>query len=185
MTRYIIHPLALALALIGFGGCDDPDSGTSAPARGGQGKADVMGTCADSGEANHCGGPATSNCWCDAECVDNGDCCSDVTDVCGIDDGNQQLECNPLDCPEFAPEDARLCPDGTVLERELCAPINGACDWTFPECPEDAEQPTCGLDDCDPFAPSVSMQCPDGSIVEKDVCAPDDGGCAWAFSPCP
>lgn len=30
-----------------------------------------------------CGGEAPGGCWCDARCVNIGDCCADFADVCG------------------------------------------------------------------------------------------------------
>jgi hypothetical protein len=33
--------------------------------------------------AGSCGGQSAAGCWCDAECVANGDCCTDACDTCG------------------------------------------------------------------------------------------------------
>ncbi len=69
-------------------GCDEAqtrgdDELAQAPERGvGGGKADAPGSCAP----EDCGGQAsTGSCWCDAGCVEYGDCCADIAPVCEAD----------------------------------------------------------------------------------------------------
>lgn len=45
------------------------------------GKADAVGSCR-SDDTDLCGGKSEGHCWCDAQCVDFGDCCSDRIAVC-------------------------------------------------------------------------------------------------------
>jgi len=53
------------------------------PERGPLGKADAIGSCAASDGGDYCGGPSLEgNCWCDDQCDEYGDCCSDEPAVC-------------------------------------------------------------------------------------------------------
>ncbi len=56
-------------------GADDGD-------RGPLGKADAAGSCRSDDGQDFCGGKSAGACWCDDQCVDFGDCCSDVAPVC-------------------------------------------------------------------------------------------------------
>jgi hypothetical protein len=77
----------LSLLLPLFAACTTTsDGGTTADdARGGLGKADLVGSCEHKNK-DLCGGKGTGNCYCDDACVDFGDCCSDADEVCGIDE---------------------------------------------------------------------------------------------------
>jgi hypothetical protein len=105
-----------------LGACDPATtpvdaSETSAP-RGPLGKADKAGSCW-SDEADFCGGPSSTGCWCDDACVDYGDCCADVDEACGVE----------------APQDPGICPDPDdpavhyIFENPLqCLPILFGCE---------------------------------------------------------
>ena len=80
MTRFL-SIAALATATILASACTTAavDDGQGDPQRGPLGKADAVGTCAQT----DCDGPApVGNCWCDAQCVEFGDCCTDHADTC-------------------------------------------------------------------------------------------------------
>jgi len=74
---------AFALACGGDDASDPQGGATPDPGeRGPIGKADSFGSCAsDTGDA--CGGQSDGNCWCDASCVEFGDCCDDRALICG------------------------------------------------------------------------------------------------------
>lgn len=69
-----------------FAACsiESGSTGSSDDERGNLGKADAVGSCMGK-KGDLCDGPGTGNCWCDEACVDFGDCCSDVEEVCGIE----------------------------------------------------------------------------------------------------
>lgn len=71
------------LGLAAFGCSSDGGStaGTSNAPRGPIGKADAVGSCANT----TCDGKSEGNCWCDSDCEDFGDCCEDRGVVCGED----------------------------------------------------------------------------------------------------
>ncbi|MEM6990934.1 MAG: PEP/pyruvate-binding domain-containing protein [Myxococcota bacterium] len=53
--------------------------------RGPLGKADAAGSCRGDDGETFCGGKSAGACWCDDQCVDFGDCCSDIAPVCEAD----------------------------------------------------------------------------------------------------
>lgn len=77
------HTKLLLLALVAATACDPATTATGGDgqARGPIAKADLTGSCVD-GDALHCGGPSSGTCWCDAECLEIGDCCADAVDEC-------------------------------------------------------------------------------------------------------
>jgi hypothetical protein len=100
MKRWIVPIVGLVIAAaVGCSSSDsgspeDIDPGTSEERRTPIGKADSLsGKCID-GDKNHCGGKSKGKCWCDAACVQFGDCCSDVKPSCG---GSASCESN-ADC---------------------------------------------------------------------------------------
>ncbi|MEM6989735.1 MAG: hypothetical protein AAF721_04540 [Myxococcota bacterium] len=143
------------------------DTGVAADAeRGGLGKADLIGSC----EPDDCGGPAsTGTCWCDAACVDYGDCCSDKEAVC---DAPCQLE----DCGE-APVFVH-CADGvTIAAADTCGELDdGSCGWSAAcqEPPAECTPAECGEQ-------PIFIHCADGfTIASADVCTTlEDGNCGW------
>jgi hypothetical protein len=93
--------------------------------------------------------------------------------------------------------DARICPDGTALERSVCLPgADGRCGWEFPACPVvdagpgqiDAMPPgLCDPEACRGMAATDDVKvCPDGTTQSRDVCTKAaDGKCFWGFPLCP
>jgi hypothetical protein len=107
-------------------GCDDQNMHEDAEAERGMGaaKADAFGTCAPS----DCGGKSSqSACYCDEECIDFGDCCSDVATMC-----EWEL---PPQCPHtFIPmPDCEFGNPTAVFEGECL--VNWQCP-TPPQCPQ-------------------------------------------------
>lgn len=72
------------------------------------------GSCSANSGGNYCGGKAASGCYCDDECVNYGDCCGDVEDVCN--GGNE---------PEPQPEPVQPAPEAYELDcyTETFGPI--------------------------------------------------------------
>lgn len=68
----------MGVSLVLLISCDAPPSDVS-EARGSVPKADLIGSCEGA-----CGGQASGTCWCDAACELYGDCCSDKTDICDV-----------------------------------------------------------------------------------------------------
>lgn len=85
MTRPLVT--AALFCLVATTACDAPveeaqETPTAAHGeRGTLGKADLPGSC-ESAEAVFCEGQSPNGCWCDAQCRDFGDCCSDAADIC-------------------------------------------------------------------------------------------------------
>lgn len=102
----------LALLVAGLGAGCATDSADAE--RGPLGKADAIGSCAESS----CDGQAPDgNCWCDADCVEFGDCCSDY-----------EATCEAQFCGGFG---GLECPDGfTCVDdpNDGCDPDNGGAD---------------------------------------------------------
>jgi hypothetical protein len=69
----------LFIALTLLAGCAVSENPEVAVERGPLGKADVIGSCSATG----CEGRAAGGtCWCDADCAEFGDCCSDYVEAC-------------------------------------------------------------------------------------------------------
>jgi hypothetical protein len=73
---------ATALACSSEDASDPQGQDTPTPERGPIGKADSYGSCA-AASGDHCNGQSDGNCWCDASCLEYGDCCEDRDAVCG------------------------------------------------------------------------------------------------------
>lgn len=96
---------ALGLLLL-LGACDAAPA--KVPTRGLHDADGVLGSCEDAcGEASLQG-----NCWCDASCVGEGDCCSDKVEVCG---GGGPVEPETPLCVEV--DD---CPAGLTCDTSAC-----------------------------------------------------------------
>jgi hypothetical protein len=125
---------------------------------------------------------------------DGGGQCGPVCDIyCrygNVLDGNRcpTCRCNPApdsgasctlqDC-EGQPRDndARGCPDGTVLERSACAKgPNGACGWDFPPCPASDG----GVADGGKCGPVCTIFCEYGNVLDASGCPT----CACNPAPC-
>jgi len=90
--------------------------------RGAIGKADLPGSC-EAGGANFCGAQSSDGCWCDTQCVEFGDCCSDRGPVC-------------LGEPEPEPEDGCATPATYLVDVDM--------DWTTPGVPNRHWSPVVG-----------------------------------------
>ena len=73
---------------------DSAPTPTTEEARGRTGKADLPGTC----EVNQCDGKGNGLCWCDAKCLEYGDCCANAIDVCELDGASDCA--NDNDCAD-------------------------------------------------------------------------------------
>ena len=200
MMGPILRSLVLIATVLGLGACDgEAEPGKSGDEGSPGGKADAPGTCREECVVSDCPevAPANAKVCADGTTLEPDICALDENGGCGwtfadCPDGDapEEPSCGPEDCGPVAPAIAEVCADGSTVVKDLCAPVDGGCAWTFPACPDEAddegEDPSeCGADDCGPFAPAIAKQCPDGSSVGKDVCAPIAGGCDWTFGPCP
>ena len=192
--------LVLTASVLAMGACDaESESGSPTGEEGPGGKADAPGKCREECVPSDCPpvAPANAKICSDGTTLEPDVCALDEQGGCGwtfadCPDGDvpEEPDCGPEDCGPVAPAIAEVCADGSTVEKDLCAPVDGGCGWTFPDCPSEGgdgdEDPLeCGVDDCGPFAPAIAKLCPDGSSVGKDVCAPVAGGCDWTFGPCP
>ncbi len=140
--------------------------------RGSLGKADLVGSCEKGGQ-DLCGGPGAGNCWCDELCVDFGDCCGDVEEVCGIEPPEPEgqpcggllgLQCEEGEFCAFPPE--AMCGAGDQL---------GECAWQ-PEACTQIYAPVCGCDGqtygngCMAASAGVSIVGEGECADEGDVC---------------
>jgi hypothetical protein len=103
--------------------------------------------------------------------------------------------CTPEICKDLPRQlDAKICADGTNLERSVCAigPA-GRCGWDFPACADPADGGQ--IDPPPPACPPAACQglpvrddakvCPDGTTLARTVCAPaSNGACDWDFPAC-
>lgn len=121
----------------------------------------LRGSCVDS-----CGGKSQSkrgNCWCDEECSEYGDCCTDYEDVCGEPPVELCLTDAACGAGSYCDHTECLsnCPDGMVCPA-VC----------YGQCVESpVTNPQCGG-----FA---GLPCPDGlECVDNpgDSCDPKNGG---------
>jgi len=204
--RSRVWSLGLILAAATFGACATESTPTtedsSTADRGPLGKADLVGSCQNPA-TDFCGGKGTGNCWCDDLCVEYGDCCSDVDEVCGIEPP----------APEGQPCGGFL--GNTCNDNEYCAYVPGehcgAADASStceprPEACIELFAPVCGCDgntydnscfaamagtgvvadgECVPPPPGsfcggfAGIQCPEGQICvddPNDECDPENGG---------
>jgi len=202
--------LLLTLGLSFLAACDtapaDTDAGATAADdgdRGGLGKADLVGTCELPNGKDRCGGHGVGNCWCDDLCVEYGDCCNDVEEVCGIEPPEPEGEpCggflgNTCDEDEYcAYEAGQYC--GAADASSTCEPRPEVCIELY--------APVCGCDgntysnscfaamagtgvategECEPPPPGgfcggiAGIECPEGQVCVddgNDDCDPALGG---------
>lgn len=143
----LIASLLLPLVACDTAPVGDEDTAVQ-PERGPLGKADAIGSCADSEGGDYCGGPTgEGNCWCDDLCESYGDCCGDKEAVC---DGE----------PE--PEPIEYC-----LQDDQCD--SGFCDHSvcLSNCPEGMFCPAvcwgqCGEGEPEPEGCLASSDCGEG-----------------------
>jgi hypothetical protein len=76
----LVLSLSLVLTVLTVS-CGTKEGDAHAP-RGSLGKADVTGSCRDTGGSPLCGGKGTGTCYCDDLCTGYGDCCTDHQAVC-------------------------------------------------------------------------------------------------------
>lgn len=151
--------------------------------RGQLGKTDVVGSCQLEDGDVACGDMGTGNCWCDEQCVDYGDCCSDVGEVCGID----------VPAPEGQPCGGLLglaCDEGEFCHYEpgqFCgaADATGMC-MTKPEVCIEIYAPVCGCDDTT-YANSCFAAAAGVGISHEGECEQVGGQFCGGFGnlPCP
>ncbi len=84
----------------------------------------------------NCGGEAPSGCFCDAECVENGDCCPDYRDVCSVhanceddDEGGGGDEGGDDDGP---PPGDQACFLGPDRSNDTCLAVVSIDPYTYP-----------------------------------------------------
>lgn len=161
-----------------LGGCLEAREGVEAR---GLGLADgVIGSCVDAcGEAT-----PTGNCWCDAACLEHGDCCTDVAEVCCGTSPDPRIPalCRGVeDCPVGLACDASVCRSGCrdgddcedaclglcVEPQPQSLPVPTGTD--LPEPDGDADEPP-----ADP-EPGVACSCPEGALCVPlcPVCPPE------------
>jgi len=172
------------LLVTGVGAAACASDGSDAE-RGPIGKADLIGSCADTS----CDGAAPSgNCYCDAECATFGDCCSDYVEVCEAD--------TAASCGGLA---GLLCDEGTYCHYDIdqtcgaadqlgtCLPIPDACIEVFlPVCGCDgqtysnscfaalagtsvASEGECEVEEADPCGGFAGLTCDDGEFCSYQL----------------
>jgi hypothetical protein len=87
IRNYLFWTLPFVAAATIVGCAVDPtdqQEGDAIEQRGPIGKADLVGSCGPKGnKPDFCGRKSPGNCWCDEQCAEYGDCCSDIQDYCG------------------------------------------------------------------------------------------------------
>ena len=172
----LLTPLFIASALAGACAVaeDGPAPGDDGE-RGSIGKADLVGSCETPAGVDFCGGKGTGTCWCDEACLDYGDCCSDVGEVCGIgDDGGDDVADDAGD-------------DGDVCGEVVCALF---CENGFVTDDNGCEICECQGQFCGGIG---AIQCPENEICVLQGNFPDAGGTCepapfcggFAGIPCP
>jgi len=72
-----------------------------------------------------CGGESSDGCWCDEDCVQNGDCCPDKKDVC------PHLTCRNTECNDIVIDQKSgefcYCDNECVKHNDCCADFNIYC----------------------------------------------------------
>ena len=140
------------------------------------GKADTLsGKCQD-GALSHCGGKSPGACWCDASCVEWGDCCADAAASCGVAPVGQcpVLHCYPpvSNCPGGVKKDSQGCETCECDGPVQCPTIT--CATT---CPNGFKKDANGCDTCQ--CKTGPVACP--SVLCFPTCAhgskSDENGC--------
>ena len=114
--------LAVGLLFATATGCSAEDSGRNE----GAGLA-AAGSC-----DGFCGGQAPSGCYCDGDCVDEGDCCSDFTAVC---DPSTAHACEDEDDGGGNSNGDQVCFLGPNRSHDACVPIvaiGNASGYSYP-----------------------------------------------------
>jgi len=171
-----------------IGGCDDP-----IPPEGGEG-GNSGGSC-----EGLCGESAPDGCYCDANCVNFGDCCFDACALCGhcggpsCGDGNcadtETCENCPADCGNCAP----TCGDNLCEFSESCSLCPADCGECHSVCGDNqcTGEESCEncLSDCGPCVPSGScighcgMKAPEGCYCDSE-CSQFNDCCADICTAC-
>lgn len=111
------------------------------------------------------------SCWCDDQCLPNGDCCPDACSECGVCDGNScQPNCAGKDCGDNGCGE----PCGVCSGTDTCT--NGACVPEDNPCTPDCSHKECGNDGCN----GSCGACAAGEVCDTEsnfwTCAPVENG---------
>ena len=131
--------------------------------------------------AGYCGGEHPAGCYCDATCVDYGDCCADVCEACGLGCGTTPTGCGDIagiGCCEGST--LKFCNTESNLIVQDCG--SSGCGWEAD--PPGWEGPgyyECGFSGADPSGDNP-IACPGSTCTPAcgdKVCGPDgcDGTC--------
>jgi Somatomedin B domain len=131
------------------------------------------GSCSSKyGTKTYCGGKSKSGaCWCDAKCVQFGDCCADADATCSVIPVGG--ECAPAACGPALGMPNQLCADGVHTSGPTGNCIknaDGTCGWEVLSCPSDVPQFCGGI---------AAFPCPAGYVCvdnPNDGCDPQNGG---------
>ena len=141
----------------------------------------------------------SGDCYCDANCVVNGDCCADYEVCCcepdctGKECGDDKCGGTCGDCDDLEPCTNDTCDNGT------CAHVwNGTITCTDSTDCEDGDLctiDTCSSDSCNSWCENTPVTCPDDKPICQDgicVCIPNctdrecgDDGCGDSCGDCP
>lgn len=189
MKTLVLSSLALFPLLVGA--CDPAASTQDATdsERTPLGKADQAGSCQDD-DGDYCGGQSAGRCWCDEQCEEFGDCCSDRLAVC---EGEEPAFCadghvettdtftdadNGMECAvaqqHCVTDDASECPQLSPLPPDFCADglvVKGAASYISSADGMECSMPSvhCVTKDssaCPQFSPLPPDFCADGHIVK-------------------
>ena len=79
-----------------------------------------------------CGGEAPSGCFCDAECLENGDCCPDYQDVCSIHANCEDDEPDADEPDADMPAGDQACFLGADRSGTTCLPVVSIDAYAYP-----------------------------------------------------
>ena len=136
-------------------------------------KGTPAGSCSSkSGAKKYCGQKSKNGaCWCDAACVQYGDCCADADAVCNLVPPGGACEVSA--CGPAMGMPIKLCPDGVHTSGptgNCLKNSDGTCGWEVLSCPADAPQFCGGI---------AAFQCASGYVCidnPNDGCDPKNGG---------
>lgn len=186
----VVAALLVAGFVVGSGCAAETEPTSTDPpeeARGRLGKADLIGDCS----AETCGGKSDGQCWCDELCVQYGDCCHNVQQICELG-GNECVEnddCSDGFCGWADDHTTRICkPWGQIGEscegfvvpsaRNFCDP---SLTCVFPEETHDVPG-TCQPSSCDPtLICTQALTCVNGQTYPTG-CGP--ANCDEPLGPC-